>query len=755
MSLPELEKLTADVQRLLAAGGAAAAGDEALHRRAAALRETARTVPAVLPIAEAALRLSTARKGETGEALLDLLMMMQQVRAALADTEQDGELTPADLAGPWRTHLAPSLLSALALKIPGGGDPPTRPGSEEWTDLRLLDSFLNALQRPDGSNFAEEVLWGFGPVLVPELRRRLDLQGKMGDRRLLRVLCRIDPALGVEVCRQAIREGSESLRQEAMMLLPDLLPLDEVFPVLRDALADRVRVSKIARESLERLGRPTVKHLLSSVAHEHKGVRAAAAMLLGKLAPRTARVVRAMRTALADSSTDVRLAAAGALQRAGRAAVCAADDLATAVRAGPSTVRVKAIDALVAAGNTTPAVTDALKQVLRSDRDAEREKAVQAMVALRLPADVVVPTLCEALEESPGIVSQRIVDALKSFGTAARPAAPVLQRALSASDDNTKIEAILALEVIGVPSAEAVEVAADLVKRSNSYEVRRRAIETLGRRGPSAAVTFDTLHMTLKGDWPISMDTADAFERMGAAVVPNLKKALGDKNSWVRVHAARSLGRIGPVAAPAVPALLRVVKALKPAQLVEAAIPALARIGPAASSALRTLRALGRKTTSPHSADAAIACARIAGDMDRTVELLAERIRTPAVMSRWFYSGGFLELGPRSAELVAALRAYLNKDSDLERYTAIGALGQIGEHAVAAVPDLVKRLKDRFWRVRKIAATTLGRIGPSAARAGPALTRALEDGDLGVRDAASQALMHIRGGGADTSAAPC
>jgi len=94
MPRDELQALTADVRRLLAAGGTAAVGDDGLRRRGQALRELGRKVPALASIADAVERVLGAGPTAATPALLDLLLVARQVGASLAGTDGTGPAQP-------------------------------------------------------------------------------------------------------------------------------------------------------------------------------------------------------------------------------------------------------------------------------------------------------------------------------------------------------------------------------------------------------------------------------------------------------------------------------------------------------------------------------------------------------------------------------------------------------------------------------------------------------------------------------------
>lgn len=89
-------------------------------------------------------------------------------------------------------------------------------------------------------------------------------------------------------------------------------------------------------------------------------------------------------------------------------------------------------------------------------------------------------------------------------------------------------------------------------------------------------------------DLTVAETAARALSYMGAAAVPELRRALFDPRIAVRIRAADVLADIGPEAKEAAPDLMRVLGDPNP-ELKKAAIRALGAIGPAAEKAAPTL----------------------------------------------------------------------------------------------------------------------------------------------------------------------
>jgi HEAT repeat protein len=201
----------------------------------------------------------------------------------------------------------------------------------------------------------------------------------------------------------------------------------------------------------------------------------------------------------------------------------------------------------------------------------------------------------------------------------------------------------------------------------------------------------------------------------GPEDVPALVKALTHEDARLRSEAAEDLGLIGPPAAAAVPALLKLSEHDPDPVIRVEASRAVASIDPKNEAALpRLVEALTDKA------------ARV---RKRAAECLGD-------------------LGPRGKPAGAVLLKAL-KDPDVAvSWAAIDALGQIGPGAAAAVPGLVEALNDAG--TRGAAADALGQIGREARAAVPALEKVLKGDDGSVRWAAASALVRIGGPGLKT-----
>jgi HEAT repeat protein len=194
---------------------------------------------------------------------------------------------------------------------------------------------------------------------------------------------------------------------------------------------------------------------------------------------------------------------------------------------------------------------------------------------------------------------------------------------------------------------------------------------------------------------------------------------------WARVEAARTLEKLGPRAAAAMPDLIAQLDRLKGREhepLQEAVVDALGQIGSPGRSALPVLaRTTGRSV-----------------DIDQAIKRSTTQILTAS-----------------DAQDIAALTSQLTSRDSSMRLRAAKALGNLGLDARTAVPDLVAVLADPDGDVRRAAVSALRLIQPDV-RPGEPIVRSivmdLADPDPGVRAAAARLLGRL--GSAAVSAAP-
>lgn len=276
------------------------------------------------------------------------------------------------------------------------------------------------------------------------------------------------------------------------------------------------------------------------------------------------------------------------------------------------------------------------------------------------------------------------VYALGQLGPAARAATGPLLKLLAKADEDEYVcgGAAWALGRIGQHDAKIVDALAAALK-SDMLSVRVNAAEALGSFGPAARPAVKGLVRLLDDpDVDARIAVAAALVRIDgqAKGLSALTAILAGNENRGPYEAAVALGQLGPVAAPALPALVTALGHPQP-DTARAAAWALGQMGPAA------------------------------------VEPLAAVLKRVAV----------------TAGAAAAIDV-------TQRRHAIAALEWIGAEGVSA---LTAGLSDPAPAVRRDAARALGRIGPAAAAARAELLKAVADPDAQVRQEAAGAWKSV------------
>ncbi len=203
--------------------------------------------------------------------------------------------------------------------------------------------------------------------------------------------------------------------------------------------------------------------------------------------------------------------------------------------------------------------------------------------------------------------------------------------------------------------------------------------------------------------------------------VDRLIAALHDTDEAVRITAIERLGRLGPKAAPAMPALQTLLREGSPAVRAYSA-RTLGRIGETAEPAVPELiRAFGDPEPAVRRT-AVEAVGHIRPDAQVAVGPFVRLMEdsNPAVRLRALHT-----LAEYGEAAVPALVELLEEDR--AAYWACLVLNQIGPDAKTAVPALAERVSDERAEVRREAILALAEIGEAAAPAADEIAAALED----------------------------
>jgi HEAT repeat protein len=372
--------------------------------------------------------------------------------------------------------------------------------------------------------------------------------------------------------------------------------------------------------------------LLVGLKHESARTRIRYADEIGLIGPEAKRAATPLSALLKDSEAPVRLAAASALARIEPGHSAAARLLLETLKDKSLTLRLQAVDALWSLEASVPGTVPAL---IATARDPEKKLRERSAAALRS-----------------------------------------LLRA--------------------VPPPDAVSVA-DLVGalRAGDEDARRLAVIAL-RHKPAAELR---------------------------PIVPDIATMLRDGNAWVRAEAAGTLARLDPKHRTLAPVLVQILedsthKHVYPGGMIrKAALDALGRIGPAARHAVPALcQAIEEYREVPEAVEI---LKQLGGEAKAAAGVLQKVVKRPAPVPYpelpMLAAATLADVAPTAPgnEPAIALLIIWVKDRTKrmdDRLTAVAALGRFGAPAAAAIPALEEALKDQFQEIRQAAAVALKQI---------------------------------------------
>jgi HEAT repeat protein len=483
-----------------------------------------------------------------------------------------------------------------------------------------------------------------------------------------------------------------------------------------------------------------VAALTGLLKNDSAAVRAHAACVLGEIGAPAKSAVPALAELVKDKDETVRRQAVKAVIRIRPGSQVTIPLCVKLLEDSDPGVRIRILNAVADVGGpAVPGLIEALKN---------EKAAYWACLILREigpAAKDAVPALTKMLQDKHPDIRREAILALAAIEEAARPAVPQIAAALG--DDDTRQAATYALGRIGQIPADAeatirANVHSDdkILSMTSLWAVTRvhpedkqirrsatrRLIERLKDQDPlvraAAAHALSALPPAPEITAPIwekAMQDADettvrnalnALATLGPPAVPRLIDAL--KHEKIRINVVYVLGQIGPAAAPATPALAKLITD-KDERVAQEAALSLARIGPAAKDAVPTLTRALQRTESSNSYAVVYALGSIGPDAASAEPALSGLLKSPdrklALVSAW----ALVQICPAaevSEKTLPVLVAGLGADMPLARRGAAEALGRLGSLAKEAIPALKKAANDKDSAVRDAAAKAVQSI---------------------------------------------
>lgn len=331
-----------------------------------------------------------------------------------------------------------------------------------------------------------------------------------------------------------------------------------------------------------------------------------------------------------------------------------------------------------------------------------------ARTVLKSSGPLALPALETALDSEHASIRFVALDGLTALGKIARPLVPRFRKATSDPEPAVRLAALIALESAG---AEAQRLATILHRRcaDESGAVRAVAVRLLGQGGDRDPQAFELID-----------------------------QALADSDAAVRRAAIAALGKFGAGAEGSVPKLLELASGAD-AQTKLAILKTLSVVGTRAGDALPLVKE-SLSDADPQVRGAAIAAlVAIEPDGESLPEVLSKMLADDDQAVRHPAIRGLGQRGEAAKSAAPQLFALLEDAED--RAPALEALGRIRSRDV----DLyIVALENSEPRVRLFACEALGRLGKEAEKAIPQLESARKDRYDFVRQRADDALRRIR-----------
>ena len=452
-----------------------------------------------------------------------------------------------------------------------------------------------------------------------------------------------------------------------------------------------------------------VERLIEELGDENAYVRRMATEALARSAPHGKVAIEPLIQALGDEDAGVRSNAAAALEKFGPEASASAPALIAALKDEIMSVRRSAATALGKIEPEDPAAAAAaLIEAAQVEGSALRAVALPSLAALGPKA---VPVIAERTL-SPDITERIrlfLIAVLAGMGSESSAAAPALVEMLKLDSPNIREWAVRALSSY---KEDAVKLlAAALVAKDLDFRARRMAASALAQLG-----------------------------RYIKSAVPDLVKALGDDDPWVRQYSVRALGYSESTAAAA--ALILVLQD-QDILVRREAVSAISQLGEAATSEL--LKGVTREEIEIRRYSAQL-LGRIARDAEIVVPVLMEAMSDEDISVRWIAIKSLGKFRDKAGDAAPLLDTVLKREQAYYiRREAIDALSKIGPAAEAALPGLLLVLEDQEPELRQTALKIVGKFGPKAAPALPLVKQWLDDKDLALRKAALDTWARLKG----------
>ncbi len=231
MSIAVLNQVYTEARRLAIAGSNLAVGDFRLKKLVEPLEKSAQKAPVFGVVAKAIDKLVAGAEKESAQALLDLSSLVLAILYTQGQTSVEGQPQPirSKELSLSTTQVPARLIKPLieALTSTGSGRMETiKEGFERgaFDDIRLVNPAVKALDDTysEIADFVtDNILPKYGKTIVPEIKDKIDIKGRAGNVRRLRLLHQLEPSLARSIVLDAFENGSKEMKIAALGCLGD------------------------------------------------------------------------------------------------------------------------------------------------------------------------------------------------------------------------------------------------------------------------------------------------------------------------------------------------------------------------------------------------------------------------------------------------------------------------------------------------------------------------------------------------------
>lgn len=230
-----------------------------------------------------------------------------------------------------------------------------------------------------------------------------------------------------------------------------------------------------------------------------------------------------------------------------------------------------------------------LIDTVSNSKGSERRAALEELKSLGSGARPALPAILEATKDKDNSTVYRAFEALIAMGPAAKDALPAMIKNLRGADDRLRGQSVLVMASMGPAAEEAVPLLLEALDDRDT-PVKEGAAKAL--RGMGSAVSQKAVNVLMQSAFHEYITfVPDIVAEFGAEAVPALIKGTEDDDGHMVHNSVEALYKMGDVAAPAVPALIRLVESKIGGQCEERAIETLGKLGPLAKQAVPALTA--------------------------------------------------------------------------------------------------------------------------------------------------------------------